>query len=80
MKSVELEEQKDRLEEERQELMSNIAESRKYTEETVKTLIEVQKAHAALNKKMEALETENAKFVNAQRIHDEGEIFLKVNF
>ena len=80
MKSVELEEQKDRLEEERQELMSNIAESRKYTEETVKTLIEVQKAHAALNKKMEALETENAKYVNAQRIHDEGEFFLKSTF
>ena len=50
MKSVELEEQKDRLEEERHELISNIGESRKYTEDTVKTLIEVQKAHAALNK------------------------------
>ena len=71
MKSVELEEQRDRLEEERQELVSNISESRKYTEETVKTLIEVQKAHSVLNKKYEALEIENGKFLNMQRIHDE---------
>ena len=61
MKSVELEEVKDMLEEERRELIENISESRKYSEETVKTLIEVQKAHAALNTKMEALQEEHKK-------------------
>ena len=67
MKAVELEELRDRLEEERKELIENITESRKYSEETVKTLIEVQKAHAALNTKMEALQEEHKKHQNSQR-------------
>ena len=64
MKSVELEELTERLERERQELIVNISETRKHSEETVKTLIEVQKAHAALNTKMRGLEEENKKCQN----------------
>ena len=61
MKSVELEELTERLETERKELIENISETRKHSEETVKTLIEVQKAHAALNTKMQGIEEENKK-------------------
>ena len=64
MKSVELEELTERLESERQELIANITDTRKHSEETVKTLIEVQKAHAALNTKMRGLEEENKKCQN----------------
>merc|ERR1712223_1496409 len=71
MKAVELEELKDRLEEERTELISNISELRKYSEETCKNLIEVQKAHTNLNTKMEALQEEHKKSQNSQRLHDE---------
>ena len=71
MKSVELEESRDRLEEERKELISNIGELRKHSEQTCKTLMEVQKAHANLNVKMEGLQEEQKKRQNSQRVHDE---------
>jgi hypothetical protein len=71
MKAVELEELKDRLDEERTELISNISELRKYSEETCKNLMEVQKAHTNLNKQMQALQEEQKKFQNSQRLHDE---------
>lgn len=71
MKAVELEELKDRLDEERTELISNISELRKYSEETCKNLMEVQKAHTNLNDKMQALQEEHKKFQNSQRLHDE---------
>ena len=71
MKAVELEELKDRLDEERTELISNISELRKYSEETCKNLMEVQKAHTNLNNKMQALQEEHKKCQNSQRLHDE---------
>ena len=60
-----------RLEEERTELISNISELRKYSEETCKNLIEAQKAHTALNTKMESIQEEHKKRQNSQRLHDE---------
>ena len=71
MKAVELEELKDRLEEERTELISNISELRKYSEETCKNLMEMQKTHTTLNTEMEALQDEHKKRQNSQRLHDE---------